>query len=133
MQISYNNYIKECFNICLSKIKSGENFFITGRNMSGKSDIIKMILDSDIMEEIYFIDTVNRNIIQDEREEIVFQIDDAIKNPLEIIKVRRLEKNFNTIDCFGSGEENLGSIYAYYLLKSLYTKSEFKKKITNIF
>lgn len=133
MKVSYDEYIKECFDICYKYIKNNKNLFITGRNMSGKSDILKFILNSNLKNELYFIDTINRTILQKKKLEILFSLNESIGTPEEILKVRTLEENFNTIDCFGSGEKNLGNTYAYFLFEDLYSNIDFKKSLEEFF
>lgn len=128
--INYNNFINEAYNKINQKLSDSnkKNLFITGKNMSGKSDVLKKILNSEYQNRIYFIDTINRNFEYSPL--VIFSKESLIGSPNQILLKRRETINFNTRDCFGLGDVGFAYAYAYGLFSSYYSASEdFRKKI----
>lgn len=130
--IDYNHFINDVYYKIRERLSEANkrNLFITGKNMSGKSDVIKKILNSEYQNKIYFIDTINRNF--EYSPTVLFSKENLIGTPNQILLKRREAINFNTQDCFGFGDTGLAYAYAYGLFCSYYTDKKFEKKI-NLF
>lgn len=90
-------------------IKKNNNFFqhkdiiIVGENNSGKSYVIKNILQELVEHDVYFIDSNNRNI-PIERKDIDSTFDKL--EIREILKIRLKSNNFNKEDVFSEKGNN---------------------------
>lgn len=97
------NY-KNMLNSAVRIIKSGreDNWIIIGDNSSGKSELLKKLLD-EMDGSVYYIDSVNRyiniNEINTTRDGIHFAVTSN-----EIIETRKESKHFNLKDSFGKNE-----------------------------
>ena len=114
------------------------NITITGRNMSGKSEIllqlIKKLQSLHGKDSVYFVDTVNRMILtEDDKTLKPIDLKETMIEIGEINKIvtRRLSSEYlNKADAFADGDKALGSYYAYYFLKNKLTNEPvFKSKL----
>ena len=94
-------------------LKIKEDIIIVGDNSSGKSDILKSIIENLPQSECYYIDSCNRVF---EYKNTLNTGDNLLKTE-DILKARLEEENFNLKDSFGT----IGNIERYY---SIY-KTEF--------
>ena len=94
---SYQSMINRLSGILSKDSLTYEDSVIIGDNSSGKSDILKVLIQSDEVEKYYFIDAVNRyfnvnQIINRSEPEIIYSKE---------INVHRIdEDNFNRKDSF---------------------------------
>lgn len=91
--------IKKMNNNYLSELKHN-NFIYTGRNMSGKSHMIKTFVQKN-SEYIYYIDSVNRTIPTDNPS---YNFDSSIVDEINIYRIEK--NNFNKKDVFTSSINN---------------------------
>lgn len=136
MKNKYIQYINEVTSICHNNLKSGKNIFITGRNMSGKSDVIKTLIKNsftnDLKSKLYFIDTTNRNLDLNTSENMIIDWNTEIYNLEKILSRRIFETNFNTVDCF-AGDINNGAKIAYELFKDMFGFENFRRRLETFF
>lgn len=136
MKNKYIQYINEVTSICHNNLKSGKNIFITGRNMSGKSDVIKTLIKNsftnDLKSKLYFIDTTNRNLDLNTSENMIIDWNTEIYNLEKILSRRIFETNFNTVDCF-AGDINNGAKIAYELFKNMFGFENFRRRLETFF
>ena len=87
------------------------NTVIIGDNSSGKSEILKNILESDYNEKYYFIDSINRVF---DYLQVTSSIETKESSYLNVNKGRLLENNFNIKDSFSLYGEGMGGIESIY-------------------
>ena len=87
-------------------LKIKEDIIIVGDNSSGKSDILKSIIENLPQSECYYIDSCNRVF---EYKNTLNTGDNLLKTE-DILKARLEEENFNLKDSFGT----IGNIERYY-------------------
>lgn len=131
------NFIELCESI-LSTPKN-YNITLTGRNMSGKSEvliyILKKLIKSTPKESVYFIDTVNRSLISENAVGMHFPDLNETLNFMgtnSSIVTRRIISNYlNKIDTFSTGEHYLGAFYSYHYLRNKLKEKSFRKDINS--
>lgn len=87
-------------------LKIKEDIIIVGDNSSGKSDILKSIIENLPQSECYYIDSCNRVF----EYKNTLNTGDNLPKTEDILKARLEEENFNLKDSFGT----IGNIERYY-------------------
>lgn len=98
--MNYKSMLSNLKEIILNN--KNKNWIIIGDNSSGKSELLKNIIE-EIKEQVYFIDSVNRyfdiNIIYLSKDERPYNI-----SSLDIVNTRILDRYHNLKDSFGQSE-----------------------------
>lgn len=105
-----------------SKSKLYSNYIIVGNNMSGKSQLIKSLIEKYIQEDpksIYFIDSCNRTIAKDNPRGMFSEITSIT----EITTDRLKPNNFNKVDKISPTYDN------HLILNELFSNEEVYKNI----
>lgn len=129
------NFIVLCENILSTP--SNFNITITGRNMSGKSDILIYLLKKMSKlynsSDVYFIDTVNRSLNTDNSVGMpspsLIETVGSMGSNIDILQRRIIPIYLNKVDTYSTGEHHLGAFYTYHYLKSRLNEKLFKKEI----
>lgn len=104
-------------------IKINEDVIIVGDNSSGKSDILKSIIENLPQNECYYIDSCNRVF----EYKNTLNTGDNLPKTEDILKARLEEDNFNLKDSFGV-IGNIERCYSIYKTKFLGLINEFLEK-----
>ncbi len=120
---SYKSMIEEIQNKLLSDKLKHKNTIIIGENSSGKSEILKQILESK-KHGYYLIDSVNRKF---DYSKVSYMDSIPLGSYKKIIKRRLEDDAFNlkdTFDLYGDGNKDIEQVYFNYdkELKSLFKK-----------
>lgn len=94
---SYQEMVSRVCRILIEKELEYPDTIIIGDNSSGKSDVLKQLMQSDEKEQLYFIDAVNRSFDISQIGEISFP---DIVYSTEISRYRLKEDVFNLKDSF---------------------------------
>lgn len=96
--ILYQNMIQELRKIFQNDELTYGNSIIIGDNSSGKSDVIKCIIEDNITEKVYYLDSVNRYFSEDQI--MMLNSSERIEYSDDIVGNRIKEDNFNFKDTF---------------------------------
>lgn len=61
---SYQNMIHRVTDIICENISAKRNYILIGDNSSGKSDILRMVIENKSGQAVYFIDSVNEPLMR---------------------------------------------------------------------
>lgn len=113
---SYQRMIESITETFLKKELPYKNTIMIGENASGKSQILKMVMEQCNKNEYYFIDSVNRSFNVNEAS--LKEIDKIKLGYSEKINENRIrEENYNLKDTFfwnGQATNHIGEIYPYF-------------------
>lgn len=123
----YNNYIENTVNSLTVLANKNNNIFITGKNMTGKSDILAKYVKKN-RESVFFIDTINRTIVKDSAISLANEKLD-IGTSSEVNDKRINEDYINKLDVFAPGLHGFGAKFAYNLLFYYFDEIESKLEL----
>ena len=113
---SYQKMIESITETFLKKNLPYKNTIMIGENASGKSQILKMVMEQCNSNEYYFIDSVNRGFNVNEAS--LKEMDNVKLGYSEKINENRIrEENYNLRDTFfwnGQATNHIGEIYPYF-------------------
>lgn len=92
--MNYNDKIKS---IAQEILNAEEDVIIVGDNSSGKSDVLKEIINNLLPKECYYIDSCNRTF----EYKNTLDINSPLPETTEVLKTRLEEGNYNLKDSFG--------------------------------
>jgi len=118
---NYQNMLNKVSNKILSGLKY-KNTIIIGDNSSGKSELLKILVEK-YNGECYFIDSINRYF---DIEQIAnFELDNKSYNYINISEARIAENHFNIKDSFDFDCTGTGAIEKFYFV--------FEKELLSLF
>lgn len=97
---SYQNMINSVCNIICDGVQKKNNYILVGENSSGKSDILRSVIQSKIGQAVYFIDSVNRTYDAEKVELESRAYENVNLTPDCVISERIAPNNFNLQDTF---------------------------------
>lgn len=116
-------YIEKISEIVNEIMKTTEDVIIVGDNSSGKSDILKNVINNLPLDRCYFIDSCNRVF---EYNNTLYTGEDSPETE-EVLRERLKDENFNLKDSFGV-IGNIERFYSIYRLEFLNLIKDFLNK-----
>lgn len=96
----YQNMINRVTDIICENISAKRNYILIGDNSSGKSDILRMVMENKLGQAVYFIDSVNRTFDANKVEFYSKSYQYASFDPECVISQRIMPFNYNLQDTF---------------------------------
>lgn len=97
---SYQEMVERIADIISKNSETGKSFILVGDNSSGKSDILRRVVEQKLPNAVYLIDSVNRTFDAD-RVELISKSYEKVKlDSAEVTAERLLPFHFNLQDTF---------------------------------